>query len=224
MTESGEQLREIYRRRFDEQNRNAKAAVWKVLVESFFQKWVRPEDVVLDLGCGFGEFLNHLTCARKIGVDMNPDSAEHLDPDIEFHLGDVRDLAFLPDNALDIMFTSNILEHLPSKAEVEKTLRKIRRALKPGGHLIAMGSNIRFLPGRYWDFWDHAVPITDRSLAEILEAIGFHVVDCVPKFLPYTTCSRIPQSPLLVRCYLALPIAWRFLGKQFLIRARKPKP
>jgi len=222
MTGSGEKFRRIYRRRFSEQSRNAKSAIWKVLVESFFQKWVRPEDTVLDLGCGFGEFLNHLKCGRKIGVDMNPDTPEHLEDNTEFHLGDLCELTFLTDEALDIVFTSNVLEHLPGKPEVEETLRRIHRALKPGGYLIAMGSNIRFLPGRYWDFWDHVVPITDRSLAEILEVVGFHVTDCIPRFLPYTSCSRIPQSPFLVRCYLSLPIAWRFLGKQFLIRARKP--
>ena len=221
MMDTGQDFQQIYRRRFPEAGRQAKAAVWKVLVQDFFQRWVQPGDTVLDLGCGFGEFLNDLECGRKIGIDMNPDSAGYLNPGIEFHLGQIGDLAFLADGSVDVAFTSNVLEHLPGKMEIKRTLEQAKRVLAPGGHLIAMGSNIRFLPGRYWDFWDHLVPITDRSLSQVLELIGFNVVDCIPKFLPYTTCSRIPQKPWLVRWYLRLPIAWRLLGKQFLIRARK---
>lgn len=221
MAESGEQFRRIYQRRFSDESRKAKAAVWKVLVESFFQKWIGPHDVVLDLGCGYGEFLNHLKCGRKIGVDMNPDSAEHLGQDVEFHAADVCEPEFLPDGSVDCVFTSNLMEHLPGKPAVEKMLGQAWRILKPGGHFIALGPNLRLLGGQYWDFWDHLVPITDRSLAEALELVGFSVVDCIPKFLPYTTCSRIPQKPWLVKLYLSLPIVWRLMGGQFVIRARK---
>lgn len=44
-------------------------------------------------------------------------------------------------------------EHLPDKAHLLRTLGQIRRCLKPGGCLIAMGPNIKYLPGRYWDFF-----------------------------------------------------------------------
>jgi hypothetical protein len=36
----------------------------------------------------------------------------------------------------------------------------------------------------------------------------------IPRFLPYTTKSRIPQSTLLVKAYLRIPLIWRFLGQQ----------
>jgi hypothetical protein len=65
------------------------------------------------------------------------------------------------------------------------------------------------------------VPITDRSLAEILLNLGYEVVDCIPKFLPYTTCGALPKAGFLVRLYLRVPLAWRIMGRQFLIRARK---
>ena len=87
---------------------------------------------------------------------------------------------------------------------------------------MLLGPNLRFLPGEYWDFWDHLVPITDRSLVEALETIGFETVEAIPRFLPYTTRSSLPKAPWLVRLYLRAPIAWRFLGGQFLVRAKKP--
>jgi hypothetical protein len=45
----------------------------------------------------------------------------------------------------------------------------------------------------------------------------------IPRFLPYTTRSALPKGPGLVALYLKVPIAWRFLGKQFLVVARKPE-
>jgi len=218
----GADLVRIYRNRFDERKRRDKELVWEVVVRHFLQRWVGSQDTVLDIGCGQGEFLNHVRCARRIGVDLNPDCAGSLSDEIEFHAADVRNLSFLPADSIDVAFTSNLLEHLPSKDDVEMLLSEARRVLRPGGHLIALGPNLRFVPGEYWDFWDHHTPITDRSLVELLVALGFEITDCHPKFLPYTTLSRLPKWRWLVRLYLALPLAWRWFGRQFLIRARRP--
>jgi dolichol-phosphate mannosyltransferase len=215
-------LQQLYRNRFGHY-RESRSAIWDVLVHDFFQAWIRRSDTVVDLGCGYGEFLNHISAARRIGVDLNPDSADMLEPGVEFHEGRADDLGFLPDDSVDVVFTSNLLEHLQSKAEVERTIAEARRVLKPGGHLIAMGPNIRYVHGEYWDFWDHAVPISDRSLIELLVIHHLELVDTYDRFLPYTSSSPMPQAPLLVRMYLRSRMAWPFFGKQFLIRARKPR-
>jgi SAM-dependent methyltransferase len=219
---SGESSQRIYRRRFDEADRAAKAAVWRVVVADGLQRWIPTGAAVLDVGCGYGEFLNHVRAARRIGVDINPDSRAALERGIEFHGGDVRELSFLPDASVDVVFTSNLLEHLPSKHDVELLLREARRVLRRGGHLIALGPNLRFLPGVYWDFWDHLTPITDRSLVEVLESLELRAIDVIPRWLPYTTCSALPRAPWMVKLYLRVPLLWRFLGGQFLIRAQKP--
>ena len=51
---------------------------------------------------------------------------------------------------------------------------------------------------------------------------GFEVERMIPRFLPYTTKSRLPQHPALVAAYLRLPIAWRVMGRQALMVARAP--
>jgi hypothetical protein len=84
-----------------------------------------------------------------------------------------------------------------------------------------MGPNIRYLAGQYWDFYDHHLPLSHLSLEEGLSINGFDVVRNIDKFLPYTTRSALPQHPLLVAAYLKMPIAWRILGRQFLLVAEK---
>ena len=51
---------------------------------------------------------------------------------------------------------------------------------------------------------------------------GFRTKDVITRFLPYTTKSRMPQHPLLVRAYLRVPLAWALLGKQTLYLGEKP--
>ena len=221
-TEDTSGLQRLYRNRFGHEDQS-RSAVWEVVIRDFFQAWIRRSDTVLDLGCGYGEFLNQVNAARRIGVDLNPDSKSRVPAEVEFHQGPCDDLSFLPDGSVDVVFTSNVLEHLEDKAAVERTISEVRRVLKPGGHVIAMGPNIRLVGGAYWDFWDHSVAISDRSLIELLECKQFEVVDAHARFLPYTTKSSLPRSSALVRRYLHSRLAWQVLGRQFVIRARKPR-
>jgi SAM-dependent methyltransferase len=127
----------------------------------------------------------------------------------------------LPAASLDVVFTSNFFEHLPDKQALGSTLEQAHRALRPGGNLIALGPNIKYLPGAYWDFWDHYLPLTEMSLREGLKIRGFEVIRCLDRFLPYTMAHGIQYPILFVKLYLKIPLAWRFWGKQFFLVAQK---
>ncbi len=214
---------EIYRNRFDEADRARKARVWDVLYSRVFGKWIRPTDTVMDLGAGFCEFINSARAKRRIAVDLNPDTARFVAPGVELHLASASELGFLADGTVDVVFSSNFLEHLPGKEDVSKVVREALRVLRPEGTLILLGPNVRLLPGVYWDFFDHHVPLSERSLAELLAITGFKLTRVEPRFLPYTTRSALPQAPWLVALYLMMrPLSSFVLGKQFLIIARKP--
>ena len=128
----------------------------------------------------------------------------------------------MDDESLDIVFTSNFLEHLPSKHAIDLTLKEAFRCLVRGGKIICVGPNIRCLPGLYWDYWDHFVPITDRSMAEALKLSGFDISELVPRFLPYTMSGGTNPPLLAVKIYLRMRFIWPLIGKQFLVLAQKP--
>ena len=210
-----EDLRRIYGARFCG-NLGYRKQVWAVLV-SWFARYVRRGDAVLDLGSGYGEFINTVQSRQKFAMDLNPDTAGFLGPEVTFFHQDCSLPWPLPDRSLDVVFTSNFFEHLPNKDTLGRTLDEIHRCLRPGGRLVAMGPNIKYLPGEYWDFWDHYVPLTELSLKEALTTRGFEVSVCLGRFLPYTMATG-PRYPVaFLRAYLALPFAWRLFGKQFLV-------
>lgn len=152
-------LQRIYAQRFALQM-NYRNRVWRILVEDFFSKYIPPKATVLDLGCGYGEFINHVNAAAKYGMDLNPDTPSRLHKDVDFLYQDCSQRWGIPDQSLDVVFTSNFFEHLLGKTPLGRTLDEARRCLKPDGCLIALGPNIKYLADAYWDFWDHHVALT----------------------------------------------------------------
>lgn len=215
-------LTELYRIRFATKELPRKNAIWQVICSDFLQRYVKPTDVVVDVACGYGEFLNNIRAARKIAVDLNPDAARHLDPSVEFHLRAATELGSVIEHGADVVFTSNFLEHLPDKKTLDVFLDQVLMALKPGGRYLILGPNLRYLPGQYWDFYDHHLGLTHLSLGEALQLHGFHIEQCIDRFLPFTTQGALPTHPALVRTYLKMPVVWPLFGKQFFIVAKKP--
>ena len=196
--------------------------VWKVLVRDFFQKYIKPTDVVLDLGSGWGEFVRNIRASKKFAMDLNSDSREMAGSEVEFIQQDCSQSWSIPADSLDVVFSSNFFEHLPDKEALSRTFSHAMTTLKPGGRLICMGPNMRFLSNYYWDFWDHHIPLSDRSIVEGLTLAGFKIETCVPRFLPYSMSLDFRPPVWLVGIYIRMPWIWPRFGRQFLIVARKP--
>jgi SAM-dependent methyltransferase len=214
-------IAKIYKNRFEQTGLVRRDRVWKVLCKHFFNYRIPENATILDLACGYGEFINNVHAERKFAVDANPDAPKHLAPEVSFWNMSATDLSTIGREVADVVFTSNFLEHLRDKKECDTVLAAVREVLKPGGKFIVMGPNIRYAYREYWDFYDHHLPLSHLSLAEGLCIAGFRIEENIPRFLPYTMNNNAPTNDLLVRAYLALPLAWKVLGKQFLVTAAK---
>jgi SAM-dependent methyltransferase len=218
--ETLEDLAQEYRLRF-EKLAAYRNEVWKVLTAQFFQKYVGDGATVLDLGAGWGEFINNIKARHKYAMDLNADVKERLAAGVTLLSQDCSEPWALQENTVDTIFTSNFFEHLPTKDALRRTLTQALRCLKPGGRIICLGPNIRFCAGAYWDFWDHFLPLTDRSLLEGLSLVGFAVERSIPRFLPYSMSQGFNPPVGFVSLYLRMPFVWPLLGKQFLVIGRK---
>ena len=213
-------LTQIYEKRFSG-HENYRKRVWKILITDFFSKWIKSTDHVLDLGCGYGEFINHTKCEVRHAMDLNPKTKSLLDKEIIFHQQDCSNPWEIESNSLDLVFTSNFFEHLPNKESLDRTMGEIKKALKPGGRLIAMGPNISVLKGKVLGFLGSPCCSFRPILCELLQIHDFTIEQSESKFLPYNMV-RVKERPLfMVSLYLRFPILWKLFGKQFLIIAKK---
>ncbi len=190
--------------------------LWKTLCESQFQRFVKPGGTVLELGCGYGDFINNIQCGVKIAADRWPGITKHLQPGVRAVVGEITRLDGIADRSVDFVFASNVFEHL-TKDELTLCLSEVRRVLRPEGTINIVQPNYRLCYAEYFDDYTHVSIYSDRSLSDFLRVNGFRILDCRPRFLPLTIKSRLPVWPALIKAYLASPV--KPLAKQMFIRA-----
>ena len=214
-------LQKIYQNRFGSEDQKKKEELWKTLCQYFFQQYIPEHSTVMDIGAGFCEFINNIECQEKIALDINPDTIRYANRGVRVVNDDVINMESITGGSVDIAFASNFFEHLPDKVTFIKTLQEINRVLRQCGKLLILQPNIAVLHGAYWDFIDHYIPLSHTSIVEALYLTDYLPVEVRARFLPYTTRSRLPVHPFLVRMYLKLPLAHYFLGKQAWIVGEK---
>ena len=212
----------LYEYRFRTVDQRRRNDVWMALAPLIHDLLGRPQRV-LDPAAGRCEFINAVPAAERWAVDA-----------VAYEEGVARDgtnvivseimAADLPQRYFGGVFVSNFLEHLLSQEAIAAFLEKMHDCVTPGGRIAVMGPNFRYCPREYFDFADHTLVLTERAVEEHLYAAGFEILNVRPRFMPYTFTGRLPSHPALVRAYLRVPLAWRVLGKQFLVVAERPQP
>ena len=66
-------LSRLYSRRFGS-SLAYRNTVWQTLNRSFFTRWIAADADVLDVGCGYGEFINNVTARSRFAIDLNPEN------------------------------------------------------------------------------------------------------------------------------------------------------
>ena len=209
----------LYEYRFANVDQTARVAVWDEIASSIYELLGRPSRV-LDPAAGRGEFINAIPASERWAVDQVAYAEGTYDPGVRSLVSNVFD-AELPPEHFDAVWVSNFLEHLTTQESVALFLERMYSVTAPGGCIAVMGPNFRYCAKQYFDMADHTLIFTHRAIAEHLYAAGFVPERIEPRFLPYSFTGRLPSSSWLTRVYLRSPIAWRALGKQFLVIGRR---
>ena len=153
---------------------------------------VRSGERVLDLGCGAGRFVAVLreAGADAVGVELAEAALERARQNVsgaDLRLLDPGGSLPLGHGEVDLVWCSEVLEHVPDTATL---LTEVRRVLKRGGRLLLTvpdhGRLRRTLIalGRYEAHYDplgqHVRFYTRRSLERTLRATGFNDVRIEP--------------------------------------------
>lgn len=194
-----------------------RAIVWKSLWRYYFQKRIGSEDMVLDLGCGYGDFINNVRSRHRVALDQWEDFPKYLESDVRPIVAPVTDLSTIEDGSIDYAFASNLFEHI-SQAAFGEVLSQLKCKISSRGTLAILQPNYRYATKEYFDDYTHVSIWSHISLADFLSANGYEVIEVHPRFLPLTVKSRLPVWPPLIGLYLRLP--FKPLGKQMLLVAR----
>lgn len=209
----------LYTYRFKDVDQQQRIKVWAP-ISRFVTALAGEPQRVLDPACGLGEFINSCPASERWVADLGLDGST-LDSSINFLSGSFFDVD-LPDSHFDLIFLSNVLEHMHSQEQVNECLVRAKAKLRPGGTIVVMGPNFRYCPKEYFDCADHTVILTHVAVEEHLYTAGFEIRRTVPRFLPYSFRSRLPAWHWTTNAYLKFSPIWRALGKQFLLVATKP--
>ena len=196
-----------------------RAPVWRHICD-YLGRWIPQDADVLELGAGWCDFANLVRARSVTAVDLESvvltAAAEH----VRAIVGDCTDLTELDDATFDVVFASNLLEHL-ERPQSDRLLAEAMRVLLPGGRLILLQPNFRLQPGRYFDDFTHVAIFTDVSLADYLAASGWQVQHVAARFLPLSMRSRGSSLSFLVPWYLRSPL--KPLAGQMLVVATRPQ-
>lgn len=148
----------------------------------FLTSEIRPGERMLDLGCGAGAFSAFAATAgaEVLGLDVAQaaiDRATTAHPSLSFGLTEFDGPLKLPDNSFEIVWASEVIEHV---ADTATWLSEIRRVLVPGGRLLLttpahdrltllLGGIERFSP----PLGDHLHLYSARSLRTLLSEFDF---------------------------------------------------
>jgi 2-polyprenyl-3-methyl-5-hydroxy-6-metoxy-1,4-benzoquinol methylase len=152
-------------------------------IQRFQKKYAdlfKPQETVLDIGCGRGIFLELLRerQVEGIGIDDSPDVIKDC-KSRGLHAVQSDALLFLrnKNKTYDGLMLSHIIEHLQPSAFIE-LLELACKRLNPNGRIIIITPNFRELEVVTETFWldiTHIRPYPLPLLVKLIEYVGFEI-------------------------------------------------
>ena len=186
-------------------------------VYASFARMVGHGRDVLEVGCGNGEHLRDLAARNRscVGVDISDvvlDPPPDLPPNVELMVADAVDLSPLPARRFDVVFSSQLIEHLHPE-DLPRHLHEVARVLRPGGRYIFETPNRLGGPHDVSRHFDdvatgfHLREYTNGELLSLLRRSGFRTFRS-PLFRnrAYRVSARLARLA-------EIPTAWKVVGE-----------
>ena len=156
------------------------------------RKFINPNFVVLDIGCGIGRLEKFLVpyCKEVHGIDVSKRMIKLASERVKgrnvfFYKTNGRDLSIFPDNKFNFVFSIIVLQHL-AREDAYRYIEEIYRVLKQNGKAYLQFPNLLH-DDNIQNFTDYARKYRNISVAKIryytkeevqtlLEAVGFNIV------------------------------------------------
>jgi ubiquinone/menaquinone biosynthesis C-methylase UbiE len=178
-------------------------------LKDLYRERIQSGASVLEVGCGTGDLLAHVNPSRGVGIDVSSamiDIARRKHPDLEWHAVTTAELCSRVDETFDVVFLSDVVEHLEN---VPATFRDLRQYFTENTQLIVNMAN---------PLWEPVLMVLEKlrlkmpegphkrisasKLNRILEEQGFalrdrtHALLC-PAYIPVISmmsnaCGRVP--------------------------------
>lgn len=161
---------------FEQQERGPAAEIKRR--QSIYLDLFRERSNVVDLGCGRGEFVELLSenGVTVTGVDDSEDMADFCrDRGLPVVQADIFEyLTGLPDEGLDGIFLSQVVEHFPP-AQILELVSLCAKKLEPGGVIVAesVNTNCQAALSNFYLDPTHVRPVPPELLRFMLEQQGF---------------------------------------------------
>lgn len=122
-------------RDLEKQIANGHKKAWWPVLEDILKTEVGPDDLVVEAGCGMGQFvyLMHQMGKKVVGVDVTEKAVERTRkhyPELDLRVQDIRSFD-LPDNSVKLMLSLGVLEHF--KEGPHDSLKEAARVIQPNG-------------------------------------------------------------------------------------------
>ncbi len=185
-----------------------------------FEAYIAEQDDVLDFGCGGGYLLKNLRCRKRIGVEVNPASAETARKNGVEGYSRPQDV---PDDCADVIISNNAIEHtLHPLLELKALYPKLRK----GGKIVFVVpcESIRYAY-KPADINHHLYSWSPMCLGNLFTEAGYSLIDSrayIHKWPPnYRFIARVGGRVLFE---LACRIYGRLERSWFQVRAVAEKP
>ena len=149
-------------------------------------KRLNKKDILLDIGCGLGYFLNTAQNGGWIveGLDVSEEARKHAKDHFGITVHKEEAIKNFPDNTFSAITLWHVLEHFHNPQE---WLKDMTRVLKPDGLIFVAVPNSDSYDAKYYNsFWDgydvprHLYHFNHKSIEMLLERYGLEIVERLP--------------------------------------------